>query len=256
MKISIITIVKNNVDFVADCVKSVVSQTYGGIEYIIVDGGSTDGTLNALGPYKDKITKVISEKDAGRYYAMNIGLNLASGDVVGFLHADDFYADTKVIEKVTDVFKEGSIDSVYGDLVYVQKNPPHKTVRYWHAGGYDIKKIENGWMPPHPALFVKREIYRKYGTFNTGFTIASDYEIMLRFLYKHKISARYIPEVLVKMRMGGVSNRGFDNIIRKTMEDYKVCKLHGMERPFATIVLKNIAKIPQFFVKQVTKDDK
>ena len=254
MKISIITVVYNNVGHIASCVKSVISQSHYDIEYIVIDGKSTDGTLEVVNRYKEKITKIVSESDKGHIYAMNKGLDLSTGDIVGFLHSDDFYTNEKVIEKVANRFKNTSLDSLYGDLVYVKRNNPEKAIRYWQGGVYNRDKIRRGWMPPHPTFFVRKEIYKKYGYFNTSFKISMDYEIALRFLEKYKISTHYIPEILVKMRAGGVSNKGFRNIILKSLEDYKAYKMCGATGGFSAIMSKNLIKIPQFFNRKTRKD--
>lgn len=244
MKISIITVVRNNKEFIESCVKSVVNQTYKNVEYIIIDGASTDGTLEIIDKYRNSISKIISEKDKGHIYAMNNGLALASGDVVGFLHSDDFYADNTVLEKVADSFKRNNTDSLYGDLVYVRKNNPERILRYWRGKEYNVKFLRWGWMPAHPTFFVKKRIYEKYGYFNTDFKISMDYENMLRFLYRYKISAHYLPATIVKMRSGGVSNRSIKNIAIKTFEDYRACRMHGLG--MSTVIAKNIIKLPQF----------
>jgi glycosyltransferase len=250
MKISIITVVRNNEKYIEDCVKSVVSQSYRDIEYIVIDGCSSDGTPGILDRYKAGITKLISERDNGHIYAMNKGLKLATGDVVGFLHSDDFYSHTNIIEDVMSVFKTRGVDSLYGDLVYVKKDKPDRVTRYWKAGNFRIENLAWGWMPPHPTFFVKREIYEKYGHFNTDFRISADYELMLRFLYAYRVTTHYIGEVLVRMRLGGVSNRDIRSVITKSCEDYRACKIYGIKRGFFAIMLKNVIKIPQFFMRQ------
>lgn len=247
MKISIITVVRNNRDLVEDCIKSVLGQTYKKIEYIAIDGASTDGTLEVISRYKDRISRIISEKDKGQIYAMNRGINAASGDVIGFLHSDDFYADDKVIEKVAFLFKHNDIDSLYGDLVYVKKDNPDKIVRYWRSENYSPNRMRWGWMPAHPTFFVKKNIYDRYGYFDTDFRISMDYENILKLLYKYRISTYYLPEVIVKMRFGGVSNRGARNILRKTAEDYRACRIHGLG--LGTVLMKNIIKLPQFIYR-------
>jgi len=244
MKISIITVVRNNQDMIEDCVQSVIGQTYADIEYIVIDGASTDGTLEAVNRHRRGISKIISEKDKGYIYAMNKGLGLASGDIVGFLHSDDFYAGNTVLEKVADSFKRDDTDSLYGDLVYVKKEDPERMVRYWRGKDYDANSLRWGWMPAHPTFFVKKRIYEKYGYFNTDFKISTDYENALRFLHRYKISTQYLPETIVKMRFGGVSNRSVKNIIRKTVEDYRACRMH--ELGLTTVIAKNIIKLPQF----------
>lgn len=254
MKISIITVVYNNAEHIRDCIKSVVGQSYAAIEYIVIDGKSTDGTLEVINQHKEKIAKIISEEDGGYVYAMNKGLKVATGDIVGFLHSDDFYAHERVIEGIVGTFKNTFTDSLYGDLVYVKKDNPNKIVRYWKGGTYNRNRVRCGWMPPHPTFFVKREIYEKHGYFNTDFKIAADYEIILRFLHRCKISIHYMPEVLVMMRAGGVSNKGFRNIILKSLEDYKAYKMCGATGGFSAIISKNLTKIPQFFNRKTRKD--
>lgn len=251
MKVSIITAVLNNKELIEACMQSVLAQTYRNIEYIIIDGGSADGTLEVIKKHENKIAKWISEPDKGIYDALNKGIRLAQGEIIGFLHADDVYADDKAIEKVADIFTKYNVDSCYGDLLYVDKNNPEKIIRYWKSDPYKEGLFRKGWMPPHPTFFVKRKIYGKYGSFNADFKIAADYELMLRFLEKHKISAFYIPEVLIKMRIGGASNRSLRNLIIKTTEDYKAWKVNNLNKCFYTIPFKNLSKIPQFFRKSV-----
>lgn len=247
MKVSIITAVFNNKTHLEDCTKSVFSQTHQDIEYIIIDGGSTDGTVEIIKKYENKISKWLSEPDKGIYDGLNKGIRLATGDIIGFLHADDVYAHDKVIETVVSNMKKYNVDSSYGDLLYVDKNNTDKIIRYWKSQPYRDGLFKKGWMPPHPTFFVKREIYEKYGYFNTDFKIASDYELMLRFLHKYKISTYYIPEVLIKMRLGGASNKSLKNLITKTTEDYRAWKVNNLKRSFYTIPSKNLSKIPQFF---------
>jgi len=246
MIVSIITVVFNGVETIEHCIKSVIEQTYHNIEHIIIDGGSNDGTLEVIKRYIGKIAKVVSEPDNGIYEALNKGVSISSGDVIGILHSDDIYAHDRVIEKVVDVFMKYNVDSCYGDLLYVSKNNQDKVIRYWKSSPFKTGKFKHGWMPPHPTFFVKREIYEKYGYFNTNFKIAADYELMLRLLEKHKISTCYIPEVLIKMRLGGVSNRNLKNLVIKSSEDYKAWKVNNLNGGFYTILLKNLSKISQF----------
>jgi glycosyltransferase len=246
MKLSIITAVFNGRDTVSHTIESVLTQNYKNIEHIIIDGGSTDGTPEVVKGYKNRIAKIISEPDNGIYDALNKGIKLASGDVIGLLHGDDFYAHDKVLERVVSVFKKQNVDSCYGDLEYVDKNDTNKVIRHWKSSEYRHGKFRQGWMPPHPTFFVKREIYEKYGKFNTGFRIAADYELMLRFLERYRISTHYIPDVLIKMRVGGMSNRSLKNIFIKSYEDYKAWKVNYLKNNFYTVLLKNLSKIPQF----------
>ncbi len=248
MKISVITAVRNGAETLRECIESVQKQTLPP-EHIIIDGASTDGTFDIIAKYRSSIAKVISEPDKGIYDALNKGIRLASGDVIGILHGDDFYAHEKVLETVVNAFQKQNVDSCYGDLLYVYKNDIDKVIRYWKAYEYHHGKFKYGWMPPHPTFFVKREIYEKYGLFNTDFRIAADYELMLRFLEKHRISTYYIPEVLIKMRLGGASNRSLKNLLIKSSEDYKAWKVNNLNGGFYTILLKNFTKIPQFFIR-------
>ena len=249
MKISIITVCLNSDETIEDAIKSILAQSYDDIEYIIVDGGSSDETLSIIKKYENEITRYISEPDKGVYDALNKGLKLATGEVVGFLHADDFYATTETIKNVARVFEHNKVDCLWGDLVYVGKENTEKIIRYWKSGKYKKNLFKRGWMPAHPTFFVKRRVYEKHGYFNTDFRIAADYEIMLRFLHKFNISSYYIPEVLVKMRVGGLSNRSLKNVVRKSIEDYNAWKINKLSGGIHTIIMKNISKIPQFFTK-------
>jgi len=250
MKVSIITAVYNNRETVGDCLRSVLCQTYPNIEYLVIDGGSTDGTTEVIEPYRAKIARWVSEPDTGIYSALNKGLNLASGEAVGILHSDDIYAHDRVVEKVVEAFGESGADSVYGDLKYVDKNNLTRVIRSWKSSPFIPGKFRYGWMPPHPTFFVKRRVFENYGGFNENLRIAADYELMLRFLEKHRISTHYLPEVLIHMRVGGISNRGIKNILLKSQEDLLAWKLNGLNRSIYTIPLKNLSKIPQFFVKK------
>jgi glycosyltransferase len=247
MKVSIITACSNNESTIEDSIQSVIEQTYKDIEYIVVDGASSDNSLEIIKRYENKITYLISEPDDGIYYALNKGIALANGYIIGFLHADDIYANNKVVETVVDHFKEHDVDCCYSDLVYISRKNAEKIIRFWKSSPYDESLLEKGWMPPHPTLFLKKIIYDRYGDFNTDFKISADYELILRHLKKNRISTYYIPEVLVKMRIGGASNKNLINLVRKTYEDYRAWKVNNLDFRIHTIFLKNISKIPQFF---------
>jgi glycosyltransferase involved in cell wall biosynthesis len=246
VKISIITIVYNNRETIADAIDSVLSQTYPNIEYIVVDGLSNDGTVEVVKSYGSRISKFISEKDKGLYDAINKGIELASGDVIGLLHSDDIFYSKDTVAGIASAFKAHHTDSIYGDLLYVQKEDTDKIVRNWVSGTYCRENFLYGWMPPHPSFYVKKECYQKYGLFNTSFKSAADYELMLRFLFKHSISTAYLPEVLVRMRVGGKSNVTLKNRIRANQEDYNAWVVNGLQPKFYTRYLKPLRKLTQF----------
>ncbi|MEK7149424.1 MAG: glycosyltransferase family 2 protein [Patescibacteria group bacterium] len=245
MKISIITVCYNSAKTIKQAIKSVLSQTYSNIEYIVIDGGSTDGTLEIINKYRDKIAKFVSEPDKGIYDAMNKGLKLATGDIIGILNSDDFYTDEFVLEKVAKKFEETNSDCLWGDLVYVDRNNIGKIIRFWKSSEYREGKFKMGWHPPHPTFFARKEIYNKYGLFNLNFKIAADIEIMLRFLEKFKISSAYIPEILIKMRTGGTSAKNIKNIIKANVETYRAWKVNGLKINPLWVLLKPLSKVLQ-----------
>ena len=227
-----------------DTLNSINSQTYKKIEHIVIDGVSTDGTLDLLYSAKSKISKLVTEKDSGIYDALNKGINHSSGDVIGFMHADDVFENEDVLQKVAAAFEDPTVDAVYGDLLYVQYNDIKKVVRYWKSGKYNNKSLSYGWMPPHPTFYVRRSVYVRLGVFDTRYRIAADYDIILRFLAAG-ISASYISTVFVRMRVGGISNRSFRTIFAKSIEDYKITKRNKVGGIF-TLIFKNFRKLPQF----------
>ena len=247
MKISVITVCYNSVSTIEATILSVLQQSYATIEYIVVDGDSNDGTKSVLEKYRDKITKIVSEKDKGLYDALNKGIKLATGDVIAFLHADDFYTDPLVVEKYVKVFEGGNYDAVYANLFYVDADDTTKVKRKWNSGEYNHGAFLNGWMPPHPTLFVRKEIYEKYGSFNTDFKTSADYELMLRLIHKHKIKLGYLKEFTVKMRVGGQSNSSLNNRIKANLEDRRAWEVNQLKPRFYTLLLKPFRKISQFF---------
>jgi glycosyltransferase involved in cell wall biosynthesis len=247
-KISIITVVWNNAKTIKDAINSVLSQTYKNIEYIIIDDASTDGTVEIIQSYGSKITKFVSEKDDGLYDAMNKGISLATGDVIGILNSDDFYADKFVLEKVVKEFKEKNVDSVYADLVFVKSDNPTKIVRYYDSSYFTPEKFAYGWMPAHPTFFVKKWVYDKYGMFRTDLKIGADFDLLARFLYTHEISYSYMNEVLVKMRVGGAST-SFNSIWINTLEQLQVCQDNNIDTNMFKILLKYPTKLLGFFKK-------
>jgi glycosyltransferase involved in cell wall biosynthesis len=247
MKVSIITIAYNSAETIADTAKSVVDQTYPNIEYIIIDGASKDGTLDQLTPFKHRIARIVSEKDNGIYDAMNKGIRLASGEIIGVLNSDDLYADRRVIEDIVHLFEKSGSDAAYADLEYVRRDDHSQVTRRWKAGPYTEGQFLKGWMPPHPTFFVKRRVYEQWGLFNTDLKSAADYEIMLRFIHKHHISVAYLPRIITKMRVGGVSNASLRNRIRANIEDRLAWKINGLQPGWFTLTRKPLSKILQFF---------
>lgn len=245
-KISIITVCLNSVATIEDAIKSVLTQDYKDIEHIVVDGGSTDGTLEILAKYQSQIAKCISEPDNGVYDAMNKGIKLATGDIIGFLNSDDFYADKTVIRKIAEMVMAANADCCYGDLEYVDRNNLNKTIRKWKSRPYYDGLFEKGWHPPHPTFFVKKSIFDKYGGFDLAFDIGADYELMLRFLKKHRIKSYYIPSVLVKMRTGGKSNKNLWQIVKANMECFHAWKKNGLKISPFIILKKPASKLIQY----------
>jgi glycosyltransferase involved in cell wall biosynthesis len=252
VRISIITAVYNSAVTIRDTLHAVASQDYADIEHIIIDGGSTDDTLSIVKEYPH-VAKVISEKDNGIYDAMNKGLRMCTGEIVGLLNSDDFYVSTTVISQVVKKMLDEQTDSLYGDLVYVHHEDTQKIKRTWIAGKFHPRKFLYGWMPPHPTFFVRKKIYDTLGVFNISLRSAADYELMLRFLYKSKISVSYLPQVLVKMRAGGMSNASFNNRIKANREDREAWRVNQIHPYFFTMWLKPIRKLTQFVRKPKTK---
>ncbi len=244
-KISIITVSFNSASTIADTLKAVASQTCERIEHIIVDGASTDETIKIVESFPH-VAQCISEKDEGIYFAMNKGIAMATGDVIGILNADDLYADNHVIAKVAAVFEDPAVDATYADLVFVDRDDVSKIVRTWKSGPFKRSSMYNGWMPPHPTFFVRRSLYEKYGLFNTILRSAADYELMLRFLLKHEINLSYIPQTIIKMRQGGKSTASISNRIKANLEDRKAWTMNGLKPHFFTLILKPLRKIKQF----------
>jgi len=246
MKISVITVVRNGAATIEDTILSVASQAYPLVEHIIIDGGSTDGTVDLIRKHVDKIAVVKSEPDRGMYDAMNKGLALATGDIVGFLNADDVYASPHALDEISHAIEVQNVDACYGDLVYVDRANAQKTVRYWKSRDYQDGLFERGWMPAHPTFYARRWIYEKYGGYDTTYRRQSDFELTLRFLAVHKIKSTYIPKILVHMRSGGAS-RGMRHILEGNFEAYRACRQHSLNVSPFFIARKILSRIPQFF---------
>ncbi|OGH89850.1 MAG: hypothetical protein A2537_01370 [Candidatus Magasanikbacteria bacterium RIFOXYD2_FULL_36_9] len=247
MKISIITVCFNSVKTIEDTIKSVIAQQCDSLEYIIIDGDSKDGTLDIINKYKDKITKYISEPDKGIYDAMNKGVGLASGDIIGILNSDDFFSNDSVLKNIMEVFQKNKVDACYGNIEYVQRDNTKKCIRYWKAGEFNVKKLVSGWIMPHPTFFVRKALYDNFGNFNLKFKIAADYELMLRFLNKN-IVVKYLDQTLVCMREGGFSASGFKQRL-KGWNELKLAWLeNGLTVPHFFIIRRLLSKIKQYFI--------
>ena len=255
LKISIITIVYNNKGTIRDAMNSVLSQDYNDIEYIVVDGASTDGTVelikDTIKRYPERSVKFISEKDNGIYDAMNKGIRLATGEVVGLLNGDDLYTDNLVLKKVAGVFANHSVDSCYADLVYVDKFDLNKVIRYWKSCDYQHGLFNKGWAPPHPTFFVRKKVYEEYGVFDLSYSMGNDVDLMMRFLNKYALKSVYVPEIFVRMRLGGVSNRNLINIVRQNLELFRAGKKNDIKIFLPVFIFgKIIARISQYISKQ------
>jgi glycosyltransferase len=246
MKVSIITAVFNNKVSIAQCIDSIISQTYSNIELIIIDGGSNDGTLEILSKYKDKINTLLSESDRGIYDALNKGVTLATGDIIGFLHSDDTFHNADVLKNIVESFANNKVDGVYGNLLYIDKKDPEKIIRNWQSKQYNRTLLRQGWMPPHPTLFLKREVYNEIGLFNLTYKISADYDFMVRVLNSEKYNIKFMPIYITCMKVGGASNKSLKNIIRKSSEDYKIMHSNRIGG-FFTLFKKNFSKLGQFF---------
>lgn len=248
MKISIITATYNSSKTIIDTILSLEKQTYSNIEYIIVDGASSDNTLDIIKKYSTKISTIISEPDKGIYDALNKGIMASTGDIVGFLHSDDVFAYPNAIEDLVSTLVNDKSQAIYADLEYVSKENTENVVRRWVSGSYKHENLKKGWMPPHPTFFMKKEIYKEHGVFDLNFKISADYDSLLRYLWLHNISVSYLPKVVTKMRVGGESNRSFLNILKKTKEDILVLQKNNIFWVYP-LFMKNISKLPQFIKK-------
>ena len=249
MKVSIITATFNRAATIKHTLDSLNKQDYPDIEHIIVDGASTDGTLTIINAHKASETILISEPDNGAFDALNKGLKVATGDIVGFLHSDDFFANDHVISDVVATMKKHKVDSVFGDVAFVSSKNINKTVRYYSSKKFHPGRFEYGFMPAHPTFFTKREYYERFGSFNTKYKIAADFELLVRFLYEQKISYKYMDQLMIYMRTGGLSNANLRSRFVHNREALKACRARGIKTSPFKIMLKVISKIPELFVR-------
>jgi glycosyltransferase involved in cell wall biosynthesis len=245
LKISLITVALNAESNISRCIRSVISQSFKNVEYIIVDGGSTDNTIKIINQYKDFISIFVSGPDKGIYDAMNKGIKLAHGQVVGILNADDFFADANILSDIAAAFMQQNVEIIYGDLDYI--NARDNVVRKWRSGDYTHNMFNWGWMPPHPTFYCKRNLFHKLGFYSLEYGTAADYELMIRFMYFNKIKAFYIEKVLVKMKTGGASNKSSINRVKALFFDLKAMRSNGILLPLVALILKPMRKAKQYF---------
>ena len=243
--LSIVTAVYNGVDTIAEALASVGAQQDVAVEHLVLDGGSTDGTSDLLRARQGTLGQLVIEPDRGIYDALNKGFARATGEVVGLLHADDLFAHERVLADVAAAFSDPAVEAVYGDLQYVRRDDPTQVVRQWRSGAFSRRQLRLGWMPPHPTLFLRRSTLERVGPFDLSYRIAGDYEFILRLFKDQTLRVVYLPEVLVKMRVGGVSNRSLANLWRKSSEDLRAMRAHGVGG-LGTLAAKNLRKLPQF----------
>lgn len=246
MKISIITATYNSSETIEDCITSVNNQTYSDIEQIIIDGASKDNTVDIITSLPNRVSKIISEADKGIYDAMNKGINLATGDIIGILNSDDLYYSNDIISKIVESFQTTDIDCIFGDLFYVNPDNTNKIVRKWSTGSYKQNGFIKGWHPAHPTFFVRKEVYEKYGCFDLNFKLAADFELMLRFLEKNKLNSKYLKLPMVRMRLGGATSGSFKNIIKQNLECLKAFKNNGIRVSLFYPLVRVIPKLFQF----------
>ena len=249
MKVTIITVTLNSEKYLAQCIQSVLDQTYKNIEYIIVDGKSVDSTIDIINQNSSGITKWISEPDKGMFDALNKGMKMATGEIIGVLHSDDVFASPDVLASVVKAFEEQQVDTLYGDLQYVYEEDINKLYRKWEGKPFKRSRFKTGWMPAHPAFYFKRELLEKYGNYETHYFSAADYELMARYLYRYKLSSYYLPKLLILMRRGGLSNNNIFKRLRANRRDYLAMKANGIPFSFFVSILKPLSKLHQYYKK-------
>ena len=248
MKISIITVCFNSSATITDTIKSIAVQSHPDIEHIVIDGLSQDSTMDIVRSAKS-VSKYVSEPDKGIYDAMNKGIAMATGEIVGTLNSDDFYVSERIIEKIASVFSDPEVDACYADLVYVSHDDSERIVRYWKSRPFIPGLFKYGWMPAHPTFFVRKRLYDELGSYDTDFKLQSDFELTMRYLELYRINCVYLPEIIVKMRLGGASNQSLRNIIKGNIEAYKACRKNHLGVSLLFNLFKILSRVPQFFTR-------
>ena len=251
MKISVITVAFNAAQTIDATMRSVVTQTHPDIEYIVIDGGSTDGTQAVIESYRESLAKVVCEPDQGIYDAMNKGVALATGEVVAFLNADDFYKDTGVLARVAGSMQAGQLDALYGDVEFFRPGQQGKVVRRYNSGRFTVGRLGWGWMPAHPALFVRRALFERYGMFRTDYRIAGDFEFIARVFKHPELRHRHLPETLVRMQMGGVSTSGWRATLQLNREMMRACRANAIPTNWLKMLMRYPFKALEFFRNKV-----
>lgn len=246
-KVSLITVCYNAASTIERCIQSVINQQLPELEYIIIDGGSTDGTIEIINGYVNSISKIISEPDGGIYHAMNKGIALATGKIVGVLNADDCFAANDILQSVVDVFVSNNCQMLYGDIDFV--NSAGKVTRRWRSGNYQQGAFNFGWMPPHPSFYMLKEIYDTYGLYSYDYGTAADYELMARLIHRHKLKLCYLPKLMVHMQSGGVSNGNLSKRTSAWGNDYKAMKVNGIAFPIFALFMKPLRKVKQYLAR-------
>ncbi len=247
MKVTLLTVTYNSAMYLEECIQSVIGQTYLNIEHIVIDGASTDGTINIIRKYDGHITKWISEADTGMYDALNKGIKMATGNIIGILNSDDTLSSTNVIEDIVACFKDQEVDAVYGDLVYVEQLNDQNILRYWKGVSYKRFRFNYGWMPAHPTFYIRTNLIADLGGYESHYYTAADYEFMTRYLYRFRINAVYLPKLIVTMRAGGQSNKNLKIRLRANRRDYLAMKKNKIPFPFVVSILKPIIKLHQYY---------
>ncbi len=247
MKLSVVTVCLNARATIAEAVESVHDQTYTDVEHIVVDGASEDGTLEILEKYRNGITTLISEQDEGLYFAMNKGIEAATGDYIGFLNSDDVYHHERVLKSIANALAGGQPEAAHADLMYVRRDDPSRVVRYWSSKPYVPGMFEAGWHPAHPTLFVKTELLNELRGFNTRYRYHADFDLMVRLFVDRGVTSVYIPEVLVRMRTGGQSTRSPGNMYRGNYESWQIARRFGIARTPLWVARKLAYRVGQYF---------